>query len=194
MTNRDDLDAALEWADKPVHHRDCDDPWYSCPLSPDGCADERQEGCTCGAERNKQMRDTLAAAVRQLEAENAALRLENVDLLIRHKDCQPHCQYEVLTAERDALRADLARLTAAVTTYCSDAAKAYLQPRDVVALAEAHAEDSQTVDKLEADLARARAVLDTAIDNDLGSVGWRKLYVNEPAWQAWQAWQAREGA
>jgi hypothetical protein len=30
-------------------HYQCDDPWYSCPLNPEGCADERQTECTCGA-------------------------------------------------------------------------------------------------------------------------------------------------
>lgn len=29
-------------------HYSCEDSWYSCPLSADGCSDDRQEGCTCG--------------------------------------------------------------------------------------------------------------------------------------------------
>lgn len=29
-------------------HYSCEDSWYSCPLSSDGCSDDRQEGCTCG--------------------------------------------------------------------------------------------------------------------------------------------------
>ncbi len=35
-------------------HYLCEDPWYSCPLSEDGCADERQEGCTCGANKHNE--------------------------------------------------------------------------------------------------------------------------------------------
>ena len=31
-------------------HDTCEDSWYSCPKSPDGCADESQTGCTCGAD------------------------------------------------------------------------------------------------------------------------------------------------
>lgn len=30
-------------------HYQCEDPWYSCPLNPDGCADERETECNCGA-------------------------------------------------------------------------------------------------------------------------------------------------
>jgi hypothetical protein len=28
-------------------HLTCEDSWYSCPLSEEGCADERQAGCNC---------------------------------------------------------------------------------------------------------------------------------------------------
>jgi hypothetical protein len=30
-------------------HFTCDAGWYSCPLSEDGCADDRQTECTCAA-------------------------------------------------------------------------------------------------------------------------------------------------
>jgi hypothetical protein len=30
-------------------HRVCEDCWYSCPLSEEGCCDERATECTCGA-------------------------------------------------------------------------------------------------------------------------------------------------
>lgn len=30
-------------------HHTCEDSWYSCPLSEDGCANDDREGCTCGA-------------------------------------------------------------------------------------------------------------------------------------------------
>jgi hypothetical protein len=29
-------------------HSECEDGWYSCPLSEGGCLDDRQEGCNCG--------------------------------------------------------------------------------------------------------------------------------------------------
>jgi len=35
----------------PIVHSECEDPWYSCPLSEEGCVDERSTGCTCGATR-----------------------------------------------------------------------------------------------------------------------------------------------
>jgi len=40
-----------ERAEKLVHHYHCDDPWYSCPLSTDGCAnDDAGDKCNCGYE------------------------------------------------------------------------------------------------------------------------------------------------
>jgi len=38
-------------ASSKLSHNECEDPWYSCPLSAEGCVDERQSGCTCGADR-----------------------------------------------------------------------------------------------------------------------------------------------
>jgi hypothetical protein len=31
-------------------HDTCDDPWYSCPLCPEGCSNDDKVGCTCGAD------------------------------------------------------------------------------------------------------------------------------------------------
>ena len=31
-------------------HYICDDCWYSCPKSPEGCCDPQATGCTCGAD------------------------------------------------------------------------------------------------------------------------------------------------
>lgn len=33
-------------------HYTCEDTWYSCPKSEDGCADDFKTGCTCGADEN----------------------------------------------------------------------------------------------------------------------------------------------
>ena len=45
-----------------LEHHECQgDPWFSCPISEDGCADETREGCTCGAEaHNNKITQALA--------------------------------------------------------------------------------------------------------------------------------------
>lgn len=35
-------------------HNECEDTFYSCPKSPDGCSDDRQEGCNCGADSHNE--------------------------------------------------------------------------------------------------------------------------------------------
>jgi len=52
-------------------HSECDDPWYSCPKSKDGCADDSQEGCTCGADYVNNKLDAIIGMV-------ISLRLEKV--------------------------------------------------------------------------------------------------------------------
>jgi hypothetical protein len=42
-------------------HIVCDDRWYSCPLSVEGCGDDSQSGCTCGAEAHNQRVDAVLA-------------------------------------------------------------------------------------------------------------------------------------
>ena len=37
----------VELAKRP--HYQCEDSWYSCPMSQDGCANDAAEGCDCGA-------------------------------------------------------------------------------------------------------------------------------------------------
>ena len=54
-------------------HYECDDSWYSCPLSTDGCADKRQEGCTCGRDRLVQQIDAALADERRRALEEAAV-------------------------------------------------------------------------------------------------------------------------
>lgn len=44
-------------------HDYCEDPWYSCPLAEDGCADDRKgPGCECGADAHNAKVDALIAA------------------------------------------------------------------------------------------------------------------------------------
>jgi len=61
------IEAAEKMAGEKKHgHYVCEDPWYSCPLSPDGCADDRQTGCTCGADKRNQDGDLLRATLAKL--------------------------------------------------------------------------------------------------------------------------------
>ena len=48
-------------------HRECDDPWYSCPLSKEGCADDSLPiECRCGRdELVKRITDALTTATQQ---------------------------------------------------------------------------------------------------------------------------------
>lgn len=45
-------------------HEECEDPWYSCPKSNDGCLDENKgTDCTCGTDHwNERINATLARA------------------------------------------------------------------------------------------------------------------------------------
>ncbi len=47
-----------------LSHTECEDSWFSCPLSTDGCCDDRQpEGvCNCGADARNSIIDELLAA------------------------------------------------------------------------------------------------------------------------------------
>ncbi len=46
----------------PVTHLACDDCWYSCPLSEEGCCDESQKGCNCGAEKQHEIHKSFLKA------------------------------------------------------------------------------------------------------------------------------------
>jgi len=46
-------------------HRECEDSWYSCPLSDEGCANPNEKECTCGLEAEKEdMQSAIDEAVR----------------------------------------------------------------------------------------------------------------------------------
>lgn len=51
---------------KGIHqaHYECEDPWYSCPKSQDGCANDRAGAdCNCGADAfNAELDEVLSAA------------------------------------------------------------------------------------------------------------------------------------
>lgn len=55
------LNDLREYFGKPICHYECEDSWYSCPLSTEGCADDKQTECTCGQpERSKQNAEYVA--------------------------------------------------------------------------------------------------------------------------------------
>ena len=55
-------------------HYFCEDCWYSCPLSSDGCCDESQVGCTCGRDaRVERITRALSEARRQVWEEQTEL-------------------------------------------------------------------------------------------------------------------------
>jgi hypothetical protein len=62
MSKVDELIAKLEGLK--INHNTSEDPWYSCPKSEEGCYDDHQEGCTCGADKHNAEVDSLITWVR----------------------------------------------------------------------------------------------------------------------------------
>ena len=63
LANHAEVIAGLvEAAQEKAHHHVCEDSWYSCPKSSEGCANDFDRGteCNCGA-------DKLIAALAKLE-------------------------------------------------------------------------------------------------------------------------------
>ena len=125
----------------------------------------------------------------KLEAENAALKAD-ASRVIAENTNDYVAQIERLEAENAALREGL-KVSDSLADEYRRRGDDYQHDAELL---RAKHEDCRTAlhdlvnehEQLRADLARARAVLDSSIDNDLGSVGWRKLYVREQAWQAWR--------
>lgn len=46
--NAEAIAELIEAAEK-VKHYECEDSWYSCPESENGCSDDRKVGCNCYA-------------------------------------------------------------------------------------------------------------------------------------------------
>ena len=55
------------------HHRTCEDPWYSCPESEEGCANDFNSGCTCGAASAIEALPALTAIETELATTKADL-------------------------------------------------------------------------------------------------------------------------
>lgn len=47
-------------------HSTCENEWYSCPLSSEGCLDDRETECNCGAEAHNAAIDAALAKYREL--------------------------------------------------------------------------------------------------------------------------------
>jgi hypothetical protein len=69
MLKADDLTERFD-KEFPVRHYYCDDPWYTCPMNPEGCANEADGNeCNCGAieehQKRKDFISDLLASERQ---------------------------------------------------------------------------------------------------------------------------------
>jgi len=52
MTLAEEFETAAKELRKPIAHHYCEDGWYSCPLSDEGCLNPGEgETCNCGAEK-----------------------------------------------------------------------------------------------------------------------------------------------
>lgn len=70
-----------------VSHLNCEDPWYSCPLSSDGCADDQAGNeCTCGADHENALR---AEALAYIEAHALGSGQQPVAWMYEHPGLPP---------------------------------------------------------------------------------------------------------
>lgn len=49
-----------------MSHYECEDPWYSCPMSAGESADDRAEGCTCGSEDRNRLIEEIIKDIERL--------------------------------------------------------------------------------------------------------------------------------
>lgn len=54
------------------YHYYCEDTWYSCPLAPEGCANDDfpKNKCNCGADEHNAKVDALLAKLREGYSQN----------------------------------------------------------------------------------------------------------------------------
>ena len=54
------MDIVKELEKLRMTHKCCEDCWYSCPKSEDGCCDEREgDECNCGADQHNATLDSI---------------------------------------------------------------------------------------------------------------------------------------
>jgi len=51
----------------PFPHKECEDPWYSCPKHPEYIGNDSQEHCNCGADKLNAILPRLIAQVERME-------------------------------------------------------------------------------------------------------------------------------
>lgn len=66
---------------EPVSHTTCDDDWYSCPMSPEGCGDERRgTDCDCGADAENALHVAAATVLESIATALALARAQAVQI------------------------------------------------------------------------------------------------------------------
>jgi len=145
-------------------HYECEDCWYSCPKSEEGCCNEYAEDiCTCGADRQNALVDEATSIVAQLTAENEQLKQEVAkeaawnEALSDNNELQ--FQYgEKLTAERDELREQLA-----AQETISEIQQMALQDKNSFAELQMRGKLSERITELEAALDKAVETIGSVI-------------------------------
>jgi len=70
MSERNDAIRTIREALVKRKHYECEDGWYSCPMSTEGCLNESEdETCTCGASEHNALVDSALAALDKLAVE-----------------------------------------------------------------------------------------------------------------------------
>ena len=81
-------------------HRECEDSWYSCPKSPDGCSNESEgEDCNCGADDSNAKIDNLLCSL--------LTEIKAYEIGVRAKIKEYH---EVASAALEKVNKDAARI------------------------------------------------------------------------------------
>jgi len=101
-----------------IQHNECDDPWYNCPKSKEGCRDEYAgTECNCGADRhNKNIKSlydevkSLRARVKELEANVGTVTVCNRCFQASCWQGKFHCDESRSAGTVEMLRSELAKL------------------------------------------------------------------------------------
>lgn len=70
-------------------HYECDDPWYSCPMSDEGCVNPGEgEECTCGVDTRRTLLDKLLKTARQEALRECLELIIAVEGDVDYLDCE----------------------------------------------------------------------------------------------------------
>jgi len=79
-------------------HYECEDSWYSCPLSQEGCSDDRQEKiCNCGRDELVQRITTALAEARREVCSNTLAEAQSLGYLDHADACRKGIDSETCT-------------------------------------------------------------------------------------------------